>query len=403
MLPLNPANHTASRILPNSAVLLVSELGIGMGHAKRLLVIGRALKSRGVRVAAAMRELWTCADEFQAADIPLLQAPVHRAVLPPGEFKIASYADMAAACGFGAVESLWPTILGWTALIDLVRPDLIIADYSPLAALAAFDRVPVVAIGDGFVLPPPHLSPMPLLRPDGADPADEGRLMANAALVLGQLGRRAPVRLGALVGGQAHVVCTYPELDIYGSSRDIQALGSLLPGIAPLSPAPTPRIFLYLSAAAPITQPILRAVAATSLPTEGYIRDAPEPLKLALRQQGFLLNDAPPPLPSVLARTSLVIHHGGIGTLETCVASGRRQFLAPSQFEQTLNVARCVAQDLAVSITRADTDTSLRDRIELLARGDFPPSRLADVMQDISQRPSDAALHAVLDACERLV
>ena len=385
--------------------LLVSELGIGMGHAKRLLVIGRALKARGWHVTATMRELWTCTDEFNDARIPLLQSPMHLPVLPPGAFAISSYADLAAACGFGAVNSLWASVLGWTATFDLVRPDLIVADYSPLATLAAFDRLPVLAIGDGFVLPPPHLTRMPSIGTAAAAPADEDRLMVHAAIVQGRLGRRTPSHLSVLVGGQAHVVCTYPELDIYAGDRPAPAAGSLLPGTPPLPPAVDPAVFLYLNAGARITQPLLRALAATALPAEAYLRDATEALKEKLRKENprLRLHDMPPPLSEMLPRSTLVVHHGGIGTLELCLAAGRPQFLASSQFEQSLNVARCVAGQLAATITRHDTDASLQARLTELATGRHTPARLAAVAADIARRPPNAAIEAVLTACDRLL
>jgi rhamnosyltransferase subunit B len=68
----------------------------------------------------------------------------------PGTFRACSYADILAGSGFGSVETLLPVVAAWQVLLDLLRPDLIVADYSPILCLAAYGSVPVVAIGDGL-------------------------------------------------------------------------------------------------------------------------------------------------------------------------------------------------------------------------------------------------------------
>ena len=381
--------------------LLGWELGAGLGHARRLLAIARALRREGVLPVIAQRELWACADELRAEGIRQVQAPIHKSLAPrDGTFHARSYADMMAACGYARLHSLWPTVLGWDGLIDLVRPSVIVTDYAPILSLAAHGRVPVVAIGDGFVLPPTHLGRFPVLR-DGEGMADEPAMLANAASVQARRGLPAPEALPALIGGQAHVVCTYRETDIYATSRQAPALGPLEPQPAPLPAAPDGAVFVYLAADYPHTAKLLQLVSDLRRPATAYVRDASEQLKGALRAAGVAVHDRPAPLPEALRAASLVVHHGGVGTIETCLAAGRPQFLLPRHFEQGLNakalVRLGVARYLWGAFSLADGRAALSEAVashELRAQAEAVAAELAG-------RETDS-LEAIVAACRSL-
>lgn len=380
--------------------LLAWELGAGLGHARRLLTAASGLIAAGFRVRVCQRELWACADAFFDLGVPNFQAPHHRSQVPPGEtFRARGYADMMAVTGYQSVAGLLPTVLGWDALIDAVRPAVIVADYAPMLALAAHGRVPVVALGDGFVLPPTDRDRFPVLRA-GTPMADEGTMLDHAAAVQVARGRTPPVSLPALIGGQARVVCTYPESDVYAGLRSAPAAGPLtVPGGA-LGAAPGPSVFFYLAADFPHTAKLLQALCDLRLPAEGYVRDAPEPLRAALRQHGLRLHDRPPPLSEALARGRLVVHHGGIGTIEACLAAGRPQALLPRHFEQTLNAQVLVGQGVA---RRLPVPFSLAEAQTLLAESARSPDLLAraqDLAAALAGRPG--SLDALVAACRTL-
>ena len=383
-------------------ILLVSELGTGMGHARRLLRIGLALQQRGFDVVAAMRELWVCTNEYREAQIQVFQAPIHRGQFPSGGFRARGYADISAACGFQTVGALWSTILGWTALLELIRPQVIVADYSPIATLAAFDFCPLIAIGDGFVVPPPHLPHMPLLRA-GTPMANEELQLANAASVLSRLKRRVPKSLPSLVGGQAHVVCTFPELDIYATQRLQQAHGSLVTTATLLPPPAEPRIYLYLTANSSMSLKIVEAAVATELPVEAYVRDANQHLLTSFRHKGVIVHDTPQNLVEVLRRCSLLIHHGGIGTLEVCLAAGRPQLLVPLHFEQSLNTANAVKRGIALSVLKTDTVASLAAKARDLAVTPEGLAQICEIATRLNAHPRDRAINAIVDACDSQV
>lgn len=382
--------------------LLAWELGAGLGHARRLLAVGRGLVADGFDCVMASRELWACADEIHAAGIRLVQAPHHRGLIPRGvEFRARGYADMMAACGYQREQALWPTVLGWDGMIDTVRPDVIVADYAPMLALAAHGRVPMLAIGDGFVLPPTDGTRFPVLR-EGTRMAEEPVMLAHAAAIQRRRGLPAPESLPALIGGAARIVCTYPQSDIFAGTRLEPAAGPVEPQPAPLPPPAAPALFVYLAADFAHTAKLLQVVSDLRLPTTAFVRDAPDSLKAVLRASGVTVHDRPPPLRDALRAASLVVHHGGIGTIETCLAAGRPQFVLPRHFEQTLNADVLVRLGIG---QRLGAPFSLAAGFEALSQSSGAKC-LGDTAQTVAyaiaaQRPGHS-LELILSTCRGL-
>lgn len=382
-------------------VLLAWELGAGLGHARRLLAVSQALQRRGFTPIVAARELWACTQEYRSAGIPVLQAPYHKAQLAPGQaFRARGYADLMAACGYQRVEALWPTVLAWDSLIELTKPHAIVADYSPILALAACGRVPMVAIGDGFVLPPPHLPRFPMVRRDGTAMSDETVLLDNAATVQTRRARPAPESLPALIGGQAHVVCTFPHVDVYADHRLAPATGPVSAVAAALPAPPGKAIFAYLAADFPSTAKLLQVLADTSFIVEAFVRDVPDPMRGALAACGVRLHDTPPALPEVLRRTSLVVHHGGVGVIEACLALGRPQLLLPRHLEQHLNASAVNRLGVGRALHASFSLAEARDLVERMVASDEAAERARAVAAEIAGPGKWRSLELIADRCE---
>jgi len=382
----------------NRTALLAWELGDGLGHAKRLLTIAAALRARGWSAVVAARDLWACASEYRAANIPMLQAPSHRGV---GFLRARSFADLLAACGYREIETLLPPVLAWDGLIEFVRPDVIVADFAPLLALSAHGRIPVLAVGDGFVLPPAHLPRMPALRSGPSEMPDEPALLANAVAVQRQRKRSIPPTLPSLIGGQAHVVCTYPETDIYADLRVEPASGPLDKSLSPLGPPSSQAAFAYLDMHFAPTAKLIEILAGCGFPVEMFVRDLSDRAKGALRETNVRVHETPPSLAEVAERSRLIVHHGGIGTAEIALALGRPQFLLPKHLEQSLNAASLRRLGTA---TRLKSDFSLAEGSAALSEAVSSKS-LAESAQDVAarlaKRPS-MSLERIVGLCEKL-
>lgn len=383
-------------------VLLAWELGMGLAHARRLLAIAVSLKARGWSPVVAARELWACVDEYRAADIPMLPAPHHLGLgREAAQFKARSFADVLAASGYRGPRWLSPTVLGWDSLLDLVKPELIIADFSPMLMLAAYGRIPALAVGDGFVLPPPHLARMPVLRPEGTEMPTEPELLAHAAAVQAQRGRAVPQSLPSLVGGQAHVVCTFPETDLYAQFRLEPASGPI-GGSPPPAKAPAQNgIFAYLAADFGPSAKLLQVLAASGPPLEAFVRDASDEMKSRLRALRVRVHDTPPRLSEVAERASLAVHHGGVGTIEAFVALGRPQLLLPRHFEQSLNAAGLVRLGVAMRLRPSFSVSEGAAIVAQAVASSALAERAGEVAGQLEKRPS-RSLECVAAHSERL-
>ena len=228
------------------------ESALGSGVAQRFIARRGQVARRVVRVGA-----------------PAGRTRHHRGAVPAGEpFRARGYADVMAVCGYANPDHLWPTVLGWDGLLDALRPNVIVADYAPLLALAAHGRVPLVAVGDGFVLPPTHGATFPVLR-EGTRMAGEPAMLDHARAVQARRGLTAPKNLPALIGGAAAIVSTYPESDVYAGARPAPALGPIEAGPAPLPPPRGPALFVYLAADFPHTAKLLQLVLDARAPALG--------------------------------------------------------------------------------------------------------------------------------------
>lgn len=384
-------------------VLLGWELGAGLGHARRLLHVARDLRRRGWLPVVAARHLWALSEEYRSAGIPLVQAPLSR-LSPPrgGAFEARGYADIMAACGYQRLENLWPTIVGWDGLIAAARPRAIIGDYSPMLALAALGRVPLIAVGSGFAVPPPHLPHLPQLRPNGTPMLDEEGMLRHAGEVQRRRGLALPASIPGLVGGQAHTVCTFPEVDVYADQREGFAAGPVAGGLQPLPRAGRPAIFAYLEAESRFTGDVIRLLLAIGAPLEAFVRNSSDRQNQALRRMGVRVHDVPPPLPDVLSRSSAIVHHGGIGTMEAALALGRPQLVAPLQLEQMANAKRLLQLGGAAFVLPEHTPQQNREIAERLIGSRAAADRAAEVAALIASRSGPSSLERIAAACETL-
>ena len=378
-------------------ILLAWEMGAGLSHATRLLVVAKALKAVGWIPVVAARDVSTLVDQYRAENIPVVQAPLHKSQVPPGEvFRARSFADIVASCGFQRLDALWPVVVAWDSLLDVIRPAAVVADYSPILPLACLGRIAVVTIGDGFVVPPGHLAKMPQLRSMGTQMASEEVSLAHACEVQRRRGIHClPASLPRLIAGDASVVCTFPELDVYGRHRQVPASGPLSHHLTPVSPPAKPSLFAYLAADFPKTRKLLQAILDSGISAGAYVRDAPDDLKQALRARGLTIHDEPPPPRVAFAAANLIIHHGGIGTIEACLMLGRPQLLLTRHLEQSLNGSLTRSLGVADTVKSEFTLAQATAQIREMCSSPEWAARAAEVALSIQQREPGRSLELI--------
>lgn len=378
-------------------ILLAWELGGNAGHATRLAAIARRLCDAGHHVTLAVQR----PDAFRtlAEGIALRQAPVwpglwrHGGADPLGE--PASFGDVLANLGLtdsGAVEYL---LRAWDGLLADCAPDALIADFAPLALLAARGRIPRMAVGTGFTVPPADGECFPPFDPDTRPLVAEPMLLAVVNRAIDRLGRPQLAHLPQVVAAEAMLPGAFPLLDPYAGRRSEALLPPFLSGqMPPPREKPGNAIFAYL----PGLQP--GSPAATALASA-----AAKGLRVGLHAPGLSLSHAealaaagigllarPLPPADIVRQARLVVCAGGQGLVSLALAAGLPLALAPANIEQRLTAASLHTVGLAHRIG-AESD------LAALAADESPQVRARAAASRFRVQPAayEAAVAAALE------
>lgn len=361
-------------------VLFAWELGGGYGHVGPMKVLAERLARAGHRAVFVAKNVIAARMVLDGLG-PILQAPaLERPPRLQPAFGPGNFADMLALRGYGDPQFLGPAVEAWADLYRLIEPDLLIADFSPTALLAAYARLPAVSVGYGFYLPPNHLPRFPAYRDDVPPILGEAALLASVGRVLAERGVKAPATLPALFRTHYSHLYSLPPLDPYAAYRRTPGFG---PIEAMPDPSPTPReprVFAYLSDDHPQIANLIVALDLLDRPVELLLRSQDRALASFARRRGIIVHDRPPPLPDVMSRSSLVLSHGGGGISHAAFLAGRPQILFSRHAEQhatarlleQLGCARSLAAEaepplIAAAVSAALTAADLRQSAEACA------------------------------------
>lgn len=338
--------------MTHQTVLLIGELGTGLGHIMPLFRIAEALHD----VALAADQTLRCVYAVHSPDLvhPLkrkgdlaLRAPRAPA---QGDLKshTASYAEMLIVSGFANLDDLRCGVANWDDLFSLVSPDLIIADHSPTAILAARGRIPTFVVGNGFTVPPATLQSYPALMAGRSAPAIQTALCTHVNAILTDRGVPTIKHLPEFLEGDARAVFSLPGLDPYGALRETPLLGLYEDGLEPFPPSLENRLFLYGHTSVPDFTTLIKAALATELPISAYLSGNNAEMSYLLKSQGAEVFDTPPALSDILPRTRLVVSNGGAGLSQAALVAGCPQIIYPIHTEsqmtaQALHQMGCAA------------------------------------------------------------
>ena len=327
-------------------ILLGWELGQGFGYCLQLRQIADALANAGHAPVLALRSLDYAHRLFADRRYPVLQAPwiIGR---PSAEAQLyglvpTSFADLMACNGFGSEDHLYSMLRGWRELIDLVRPDLVVARYSPLLTLAAYRRLPAVVFGPGYTTPPADGPEFPHFRDDIPAYADQHRLLDTVRAVQRRFGAPPPDTLTEIYRGERRVILGLDAFEPYREHRHERCAG-----IFEQVPAPAPigsdTVHAYLAGNGPVAWLAVEGLIASGLPGQVHVRDCDPALRARIGGSPLRWLEQPPVAITAAAGAALVMHHGGHGTSHAALAAGRPQLLLPQVLDQWLT-ARALAR-----------------------------------------------------------
>src|SRR5690242_5607737 len=143
-------------------VLCAWELGSGLGHVGRLVPIARELRELGHEVVMVLRDS-AYIDLVRSEGFETLAAPLLHALRETNPLPL-NASDILLNLGYDDARALHGALRAWRSTLALVAPDVVVADYAPMALVAGgLERIPRVTIGSGFALPPAG-DPIPALR-----------------------------------------------------------------------------------------------------------------------------------------------------------------------------------------------------------------------------------------------
>lgn len=359
-------------------ILIVWELGGARGHRVRLESVIGALLDRGHAPVLAFQQPQDVANwRPEVRQLELHQSPrwpawqTETGRLQETSRTGSSMTDRLRRFGLASPEAAKAVFSGWDKLIAAVAPDLIFADYAPACLAVARGRVPTIAAGDGFTLPPSHLPEFPPLLPDQPLSADPDVLdPVNAALRA--LGRPALNRLPELFIADRACVATFAELDPYNAVRSEAVIAPWLPDWSAVAQTEPSELFVYLSllrSAQPVILTALTAVAAAGTPVRLYATRLAAEEVAQLRAAGIQVEAEPVPLEAIQRRTRMTVSYGSHGLMCAMLASGVPSFVIPISLSTAIN---------GKAIERIGAGRSA----EINPRGPFEPALLAQLIQE---------------------
>lgn len=302
--------------------------------------IAARMKPHGIRFVAVSRDM-SGNDLLRDDFAEVVAAPRWPIDLVPAAqrpaLSSATLNDILSAMGLADVEAVKHLLDGWNDIFQRTRPDLVIADFSPMAALAARHRIPLVQLGNGYTLPPHRMKRFPPLHRFSPPQWPEEETLAavnRAARAIGQ----APLdHLPQLFWGNACLVQQFPLLDPYDTQR-LEPLDGPMFDRPPAAKSPdADKIFVYLSGGYAIHPSLVAALRPFAPRLRLHAPVLPPEQAEELRRAGARIDDAPLPLSEILPQTRLIVHNGGPGVAAEALVAGVPQLVLSAQVEQDFN------------------------------------------------------------------
>lgn len=337
-------------------VLLANEFGIGRGHIVQLLQAARAL-GPGFSFEAALYNR-SFASELAPLGALVYDGPgyVYDASRRTGPDAVttATWGEFLGDLGFAQRDRVRDVVMWWHHVLGQRRIDLLVTDYAPLALLAARARgIPTIAVGQGYGLPPDHLSHFPPLH---AAPLsrlhDEAALLDNVNAAATAIGLAPLTGLPQVYQSTLPMVRTLPFLDAYQGHRRY-------PYVLPETPtantiaANGDEVFIYFSTHELHDPQVVEALANLPLPRRAFLPTASPETAARLAASGVIVEQQPVPADLIAARSRLMVHSGQHGTLCLGLVAGLPQVALPQHMEQSHHADAAAAQGTTRVIGRA--------------------------------------------------
>lgn len=312
-------------------ILLGWELGAGTGHSVKLGVLARLLRERGHEPVAAMQDIRGAPATLETWQAPLwsAQLTVHAR---PAATSPQTMGDILATLGLADAEGMRAMIAAWDRLLAAIRPDAVAAEFAPALMLAARGRVPVLALGTGFSLPPAHLPAFPSLTGKPAAHR-EARLLDGLNRALAKTGRPPLDALPRIFAAERTLAAVFRELDPYRAWRAHHAPPSLAHAVPPASGSGE-EVFVYLNGIKAAPAALWQGLVGSGLNVRLYNPLLAPADRAALERVGIAVETRPVPIERIVERSRLLLSHGGMGLVSSALLAGLPPVVLPFDLEK---------------------------------------------------------------------
>jgi|ERR1039457_2771931 UDP:flavonoid glycosyltransferase YjiC (YdhE family) len=341
-----------------SRIAFVWELGSSYGHISVLLPFARRLKQRRHDVVLVLRELHNVSNML-SDEIPVFQAPLWLPQLNGLPEPPLNYSEILLRYGYFNADGLAGLVSAWRSLFALHASDVIVADHSPTALLAARSMgLAATTLGSGFYFPP-RQTPMPNMRPWLNVP--RGRLENSDALVLNNMNLvlsaykvQPLVSVSELFEIEENFLRTFSELDHYPQREPARYWGACcnmeMGQEVSWPDGEGKRVFVYLEPQSRDFAKVLETIAALGLRAFVCAPGISDDLRRQYESSRIIVSAKPFRLDKLLEGCDLVIGYAGHGMTAGMLMAGVPLLLLPTQLERFLLATRVAATGAGITV-----------------------------------------------------
>ena len=332
-----------------SKIALCWELGSGLGHVTVLGPLAHYYIKQGHEVICFLKTGTTRYRSLFPDCVQIHTAPClsqSKQVINTAH----SYSELLWHVGYAESDRLSRTLNEWRQLIEQHKCDIIVADHSPTARLAAHSlNINHVGIGTGFCCPPP-IAPYPefdLVTSDNKNRDIEQALLRNINLSLQYFSCPVIKQVCDIFSRIEDFLCTLPHLDHYRRTVAQDYWGPVISTNFG-HPFSWPdqhkyKIFCYLKSNFSNLASFAKALNNIDADKVVYIEEQDG---ISLFDDKTVLLTASAQLESICSRANLVISHGGHNLTAQLLMAGVPNLLMPMFMEQSIFAHKLSQQGL---------------------------------------------------------
>ena len=337
-------------------ILIGWELGANSGHTVKLADIAAEVVARGHEPIFVLQQIGTAPPAAAVWQAPLW--PVQLATLSRSADVVpATMGDILTVLGLGDISAMRAMLRAWDGILQAVRPDIVLAEFAPGLMMAARGRVPLLALGTGFSLPPAHL---PIFASLTGKPAvhDEGRLVEGLNAALHANDRPPLARLPEIFASDREIAAAFREMDPYREWRQSVHGAPSVMSVPTIATGEGDELFVYMNGLQRWPDGFWQGLVDARLKVRVYDPRLTDADSRTLEGAGLIIERAPVPFDRILARSRLVMSHGGLGMAASSLLGGMPMVFVPFDIEKRMVSASIAEIGLGVRLDFEHVDAA---------------------------------------------